>query len=255
METENRGSSYQNDRVKLSASSLSVFRDCARCFYFDKRFKSPRPRGIFPSLPGGMDLIIKKKFDQYRFDINLAGTQLAEQFKNLHVTLYREQENLDRFRNWRTGLTYIDSECGFEFIGALDDLMVEVPSMLHVPFDYKTKGSPTTLQSAVRYYQSQLDIYSLLLEANGMKVAGYGILAFFSPKEICSRVENIQFEVQLIKVPTDFERAKNLLRSAADCLKSNEIPRPSATCEYCAFVSKRKGALNEPSQVNQLSKT
>ena len=52
--------------MQLSASSLSVFKDCKRCFYLDKKMKAPRPRGIFSSLPGGIDGLLKKRLDEYR---------------------------------------------------------------------------------------------------------------------------------------------------------------------------------------------
>jgi hypothetical protein len=51
---------------KFSPSSLSVLKDCPRCFWlqFNKGIK--RPEGVFPSLPGGMGIILKKHFDTFR---------------------------------------------------------------------------------------------------------------------------------------------------------------------------------------------
>ena len=48
---------------KFSPSSLSLLKDCPRCFWlkFNKDIK--RPDTIFPSLPSGMDKILKVHFD------------------------------------------------------------------------------------------------------------------------------------------------------------------------------------------------
>ena len=51
---------------KLSPSTLNVFLDCPRCFWLDKVKNIKRPRGIFPSLPSGMDRAIKVHFDSFR---------------------------------------------------------------------------------------------------------------------------------------------------------------------------------------------
>ena len=50
----------------LSPSQLGLFKECPRCFWMGKVKGIGRPRGIFPSLPGGMDNVIKPHFDRYR---------------------------------------------------------------------------------------------------------------------------------------------------------------------------------------------
>ena len=51
---------------KLSPSSLSVLKECPRCFWLQVNKKIRRPIGAFPSLPGGMDRILKTHFDSFR---------------------------------------------------------------------------------------------------------------------------------------------------------------------------------------------
>ena len=50
---------------KFSPSSLSLLKDCPRCFWlqFNKGIKHPET--IFPSLPSGMDKILKEHFDRF----------------------------------------------------------------------------------------------------------------------------------------------------------------------------------------------
>ncbi|MEK6875437.1 MAG: hypothetical protein AABX30_02030 [Nanoarchaeota archaeon] len=46
-------------------SSLSLMKECPRCFWLAQHNVWQRPAGIFPSLPSGMDAILKKHFDKF----------------------------------------------------------------------------------------------------------------------------------------------------------------------------------------------
>ena len=50
---------------KFSPSSLSLLKDCPRCFWLRFNKKINRPDSIFPSLPSGMDKILKEHFDKF----------------------------------------------------------------------------------------------------------------------------------------------------------------------------------------------
>ncbi len=50
---------------KLSPSSLNLMQDCPRCFWLTQHKVWKRPAGIFPSLPSGMDRILKIHFDKF----------------------------------------------------------------------------------------------------------------------------------------------------------------------------------------------
>ncbi|MBI2173891.1 MAG: hypothetical protein HYU33_01670 [Candidatus Omnitrophica bacterium] len=50
----------------LSASTLKLFQECPRCFWLHIKERLERPRGPFPSLPSGMDRVLKVYFDAYR---------------------------------------------------------------------------------------------------------------------------------------------------------------------------------------------
>ena len=218
--------------IKLSPSALSVFRECPKCFWLDRVKKIPRPRGIFPSLPGGMDRVIKVHFDNFRSKGTLPPELNGRDFEG--VRLFGDQARLEQWRNWRTGLVYQDTD-GSVLTGALDDLLEKASQ--YIPFDYKTKGSVTTEADAIKYYQNQLDCYALLLEENRLATAGYGYLLYYSPK---SAAENgvVLFELQAIKIPTDKERARALFRRAVSLLKGPEPP-PADNCEYCAWLERR----------------
>ncbi len=220
---------------KLSPSTLNLFLDCPRCFWLEKVKGIKRPRGIFPSLPGGMDREIKNHFDIFRAKKKLPPELSSPVFTG--INLFDAQKQLDLWRNWRTGLEYHD-EGGNVLSGALDDLLVQ--GDLYIPFDYKTKGSPTTEEDAVKYYQNQLDCYTLMLEANGMKSAGFGILLYYSPK-LVSENGSVAFQTQPIKIETKSERAKSTFARALNLVKG-PIPSVNFNCEYCTWNNKLRAA-------------
>ena len=56
---------------QLSATTLKLFQECPRCFWLHVNKKIERPRGPFPSLPSGIDRVLKTYFDGYRQDREL----------------------------------------------------------------------------------------------------------------------------------------------------------------------------------------
>ena len=58
---------YKEKKLELSPTTgLNLFRECPRCFWLRYRERVHRPDTIFPSLPGGMDRILKVYFDSFR---------------------------------------------------------------------------------------------------------------------------------------------------------------------------------------------
>ncbi len=221
--------------LRLSPSKLNLFRECPRCFWLDKVRRIERPRGIYPSLPNGMDRVIKTYFDGLR-----SARALPKELEgNLPkgVTLYPDQEQLDRWRNWRTGLEYQDQD-GSMLFGAVDDVLVA--GTRHIPFDYKTKGSVTSEEDAIKYYQNQLDCYALLLQENGLPVADYGVLLYYSPKQV-NGSGAVAFENQCLKIPIDVERARQVFRDAVAIVRG-PLP-PTNDCKFCAWFEELTDGL------------
>lgn len=220
------------EKIRLSPSSLSIFLNCPRCFWLDKNKRIKRPRGIFPSLPGGMDLVIKKYFDTYR-----VKNDLPPEIKGkISGQLFSDIAILEKWRNWRaSNLYYEDKESNAVLIGALDDCLVE--DGYYIPLDYKTRGSK--LKGDPRwYYQNQLDCYCLMLEHSGFKTKGLAYLLYYWPEE--ARQEGIvKFHVEPIKIETNIESAKKIIRDAAKLL-SLPMPASNPNCEYCNLVANRK---------------
>ena len=213
--------------VRLSPTTgLNLFRECERCFFLHHKQGVHRPRGIFPSLPGGMDLVIKGYFDQFR------GALPPELRGKVEGVLIKNQAALNQWRNWRTGLEYRDEQRNAVLFGALDDCMVA--DNLHVPLDYKTKGSAPHPGDGERYYQLQLDTYALLLKANGYEPANFAYLVYYFPLRVGAQ-GNVTFRVFPVRVSVDPERAKKTFEGAVDLLHGERIPERHSQCEYCSW--------------------
>lgn len=207
----------------LSPSTLGLFKNCPRCFWLHINRGHRRPNGIFPSLPGGMDLVIKKYFDKYR------GSLPPEIDGKVRGTLFADTEKLRLWRFWKTSLKlHIDNATLY---GAFDDVLVD--GNLYIPLDYKTRGSAPKDETN-NFYEHQLDLYALLLEGNGYKTDKEAYLVYYFPLEV-SENGVVRFEVEPKKVEIDTERGKKLFLDAIALLDGSE-PESHQDCEFCNYA-------------------
>lgn len=213
---------------RLSASSIGLYLECPRCFWLGQVAGIHRPSGPFPSLPGGMDNVIKKYFDRYRN----SRTGLPPEIEGrVGGKLLGDMELLRKWRNWRTGLVYDDSELNATLMGALDDCLIDEDGS-HIPLDYKTRGYPLK-EDSTSYYQHQLDIYTFLLSENGYKTNGTAYLVYYHPLE-AKEDGLVKFEITVKKMETDKDRAKSMFEEAVKTLQG-EAPKRHSSCGFCSF--------------------
>lgn len=200
--------------------------ECPRCLWLHYREQIQRPRGIFPSLPGGVDIVLKDYFDKFRKTGNLppevAGKVEGKMFDDLLL--------LNQWRNNRIGLQAEFPELNIFLKGAIDDLFV-APDGRYIPFDFKTRGYPTK-EDTETYYQAQIDLYALLFQKNSLAPADFGYLLFFSP--LSYEGGSIQFLSELIKINVDYNRGYGLLKKVKEII-DGEIPEAHIECPYCLY--------------------
>lgn len=219
--------------IRFSNSTLGTYRDCPRCFWLEINRKVKRPRGIFPSLPGGVDRVLKTYFDTHMSK----GTLPPEMASLKGATPYPDRQALERWRNWRNLIIDVDGVA--QLSGALDELIVW-PDGLHSPYDYKTRGAAPQDGASEQYYGSQLDIYHLLIETGcGLKCNGDGYLGYYWPSLVIGHGD-FQFYTSIVKLSTDPARAVQLVHDAVECLKADHPPEPAPLCEYCQYVKARQ---------------
>ncbi|MEX1068515.1 MAG: PD-(D/E)XK nuclease family protein [Patescibacteria group bacterium] len=215
---------------KVSPSQIGGLLECPRCLWLEFNEKVKRPRGIFPSLPGGMDLILKDYFDSFR------GKGLPPEIEGKITDARLYDGDLEKFKVWREinfgrgGLTAEFPQFEMTLRGAIDELLVNKAGE-YVPFDFKTRGFPLK-EDTHKHYQHQLDLYTLLFRENGMKPAAYGYLLFFWPKEY--KDGQTSFNTELVKMEVSPENGLKLLEKAHQIITG---PKPEAhqDCEFCLY--------------------
>ena len=207
--------------LSLSNSTLNLFLECPRCFWLQKNKKISRPRGIFPTLPSGMDSIIKEYFHRYR----KLGT----------LPPLIENKVSGKLAGISLNLSFLDHESDLKITGRLDDcLQLEDGSL--VPLDHKTRASlPENQKYSQNYYQTQMDTYTLLLQKNGHLTRNLAYIVYYSPGP-GELHHGIPFAVEVHQIETFPERTFQLFQRAKSCL-DGAIPDSSANCEFCRWKS------------------
>jgi len=213
---------------KFSPSSLSLLKDCPRCFWlkFNKNIK--RPAGIFPSLPSGMDKVLKVHFDGFMEKGELPPELCNEECKDLK--LFNDKELLKVWRSNFKGIQWKDKEENL-YRGAIDNILVKGRKL--IVMDYKTRGYPLKEDTAA-HYQNQMDIYNFLLRKNDYETEDYAYLLFYHPDKVTKKGD-VVFNVDLVKMKISIENAKNIFKNALKSLKG-EMPKAKEECEYCKWV-------------------
>jgi hypothetical protein len=224
---------------KLSPSAINLFLECPRCFWLDKHGIWKRPASIFPSLPSGMDRILKNHFDTFASNKTLPPEICThEHCKELILfgSSSEEKELLDNWRNNFKGIRYTNSE-GHTLFGAVDNILklITKDTETLIVLDYKTRGFPVK-EDTHTHYQNQMDTYNFLLRKNGYNTADYTFLLFYIPHHVTQTGEVI-FETTLKKITTNPDNAEKCFNNAIKCL-DGEVPE--VKCVWCERVAAPK---------------
>ena len=187
-----------------------------------------RPETPKSSLPTGMDLLIKKYFDFFR-----NKGELPPEIKGkVQGKLISDQKILNEWRSTfrNSKPRYFDQELNAVLFGGLDECLVD--NQFYIPVDYKTRGF-NLKDDSLSYYQTQLDCYTLLLEAEGLKHLSFGYLIFYIPENIAQN-GLIKFKVEIYKIETNPKRALKIFKEAVKTLRGPK-PKPSSNCQFCLW--------------------
>ena len=223
--------------LKISPSSLALYRECPRCFWLQHNENVKRPSGPMSTLPNGVDYTLKNYFDHWRKDGGRPPL-LHDKLKNLDMRLLEDEALIAKFRSRSFGL--FDKESGAYFQGMLDDALT-----LHngnvIPLDNKTKGFPPG-EEAHPAYGYQMSAYTLFLRENGIKTENVAYLVYWYLDHKHMDIGNpLAFNISLLKMHTDPDAALTTFREAVAALKEPMPPR----AKECAFCAYREIAYNQ----------
>lgn len=219
---------------KLSPSSLNLMQECPRCFWLDKHDTWKRPSGIFPSLPSGMDRVLKNHFDKFMKKGKMPP-ELCEKQSCANLKLFDEENLLSVWRNNFKGISWTDKN-GNILHGAVDNILVNKINQKLIVLDYKTRGFPLKEDTA-EHYQLQLDVYNFLLKQNDFETENFAYLLFYVPKEVLETGE-VVFDTELVKMNVSAERGEKAFK---DALKLLDGPCPKKheekICPWCELLA------------------
>ncbi len=201
---------------------MNLMNECPRCFWLTQHKIWKRPVGIFPSLPNGMDKILKEYFDIFR-DKHQIPKELEECG---NIKLFDDLKQLLIWQNNFAGITYINSD-GNILKGAIDYILIKNKKL--IVLDFKTRGFPLK-EDTIKYYKMQLNIYNFLLRKNNYETEDYAYLLFYISNKIKENGEII-FDKKLIKINIDITEAEKYWNEALAILNAD---CPTETCVYCS---------------------
>ena len=209
---------------KLSPSALNMIKECPRCFWLAQHKVRKSPASIFPSLPSGMDRILKIHFDKFRGKKELPP-EIHNNKECAGMKLFDDREKLKIWQSNFKGISFKDKNNN-ELHGAVDNLLIRENKI--IVLDYKTRGYAVKDDTA-DHYKDQLDIYNFLLRKNKYETEDFSFLLFYVPKEVMETGE-IVFNTELVKVKVDVKNAENIWKNAIKLLNSD---CPDKYCEWC----------------------
>jgi ribosomal protein S27AE len=199
-------------------------KECPRCFWMAQHKIWKRPSGIFPSLPNGMDKILKIHFEKFMEQGKLPP-EICKNSDCKNMTLFTDKEKLKIWQSNFKGVSWTDKK-GNELHGAVDNILVKGKKL--IVLDYKTRGYPLKEDTA-EHYRLQQNIYNFLLRKNGYETEDYFFLLFYVPREVAETGEII-FDTTLVKMNVDVESVEKVWGEAIKLLNSD---CPKDSCGWC----------------------
>jgi hypothetical protein len=206
-------------------------KECPRCFWLNFKKGVQRPETPFPSLPSGMDKVLKEHFDRFMEKGELPPELKTTECEKNGCKLFSDKEKLKIWRSNFRGIEYKDEKLGILLHGAIDNLLIKGKKL--IVLDYKTRGFPLK-KDTHEHYIDQMDIYNFLLREHGYETEDYSYLLFYYPTSVIDNGDVI-FHTELVKLKVDIKKAQNIIKNALNIL-DGDIPNPSKDCGFCKWV-------------------
>lgn len=189
-----------------------------------------------------VDNLCKNEFDHYRKEKKPHPLFIEHGIDAIPF----DHPDMDKWRNYRQGIGYVDEEKGYNFYGAVDDVWVK-PSDELIIADVKATAKnifnwEETFEKYdyARGYQRQLEMYQWMFRKNGFQVANEAYLVYFNGlKNEPFFDQNLKFDLHVIRLECDTSWVEQKVLEATELLKSNDYPQASSACENCNYLKER----------------
>ena len=227
--------------VKLSRSAVELSLNCQRCFVLRYKYKVSL-RSLPFTLNSAVDNLCKNEFDHYR-EIEKPHPLFLEH--GIDAVPFKHKE-LNKWRNFRQGISYTDEHLGFTFYGAVDDVWIkkngeliisDVKSTSKKEFNWeKTKQE----YDYPKGYQRQLEMYQWLFRKNGFSVSDKAYLVYYNGlKDEPMFNQVLKFELYLVDLDCNDDWVETAIINAKNLMGNSKMPRGSIKCDTCQYLKKR----------------
>lgn len=235
MKTKKVFDSASEKPFKLSRSKIELYCGCPHCFYLDRKLGVSPPGSLPFNLNSAVDHLLKKEFDSYREK----GLPHPFMIKHGIKAIPFQHENLEDWRKNMKGVTFLHEPTQFLVYGAIDELWVtESGELIVVDFKATSKKGEITVLDADWHigYKRQMEIYQWLLRMNGFSVSDTGYFLYCNGRKDMDSFEGrLEFEMTLIPYQGSDAWIVPKLEEIHNCLMSDKIPDPSASCDLCNY--------------------
>lgn len=222
--------------LKISRANLQLMKECPRCFWLYKHLGIGRPQGYPYTLSIAIDQLLKAEFDGYR-EKGIIHPVLANHEGLAEAKLFSDSIQLKKWRNNFEGLKYHDEELDATLFGAVDD-MLEFPDGSLAVIDYKSSGAKEI--NVYEDYQTQMDVYTHILEELGYKTARKAYFVFYQVQKNDGFNGRLPFRGEIREVITDPTYTHDLFEKAVTLARSDTPPASHTECQYCQYVEHHK---------------
>lgn len=219
-----------NYDLSLSPSKLNEYNNCPLCFYMTHVLKVEKYQGIMASITFGIDRVLKAYANHFMGSLppmlrgQVPGHLIADPVRR------------KKMQNWQSNIKPVvttSSGRRVGLIGAFDELLENCPG--YASLDWKSKGDKPK-DDGSQYYQTQLDVYELMMKTEGWPTTGKGYLVYVWPEQWD---DYVTFGSQVCELDASADRAMALIEQVVGVMEGEFIPQPSATCDLCRYVSAR----------------
>ena len=235
--------------IKISRSAVEKHLNCKRCYYLGYKH-SIFPKSLPFTLNIAVDNLCKNEFDSYRAKAEPHPLFIEHGIDAVPFA----HEKMDEWRNNKKGIRYIDSEHGYNFGGAVDDVWQKPDGQLIVVDVKATAKNVFNWQDTyakweyAKGYQRQIEMYQWLFRKNGFDVAKEGYLVYYNGRRNEPMFnQKIDFDLHLIKLDCDDSWVEQAILDTLATYEG-EMPKASAACEDCNYLRKRWEVSNKDSK-------
>lgn len=226
---------YSGKAWRLSRSKISLFLECARCFYIDNKLGTARPPGFPFNLNSAVDALLKKEFDAHRAQ---ASPHPLMKAYGLDAVPFAHAQ-MDTWRDALRGGVVFQHSTGLTVTGGVDDIWVTSKDELIV-VDYKATSKDGKIESLDEDwhigYKRQIEIYQWLLRQNGFTVSDTAYWVYANAYKDREAFDGkLEFELTLVPYTGNADWVEGTLQDIKKCLDSDELPEPAEDCDYCRY--------------------